>query len=210
MARDEAFCFLYQDNLELLEALGAELLFFSPLRDQTLSEHIHALILPGGYPELYAEDLSRNRTMLRAVREAVDGGMPTLAECGGFLYLHDQLEDDKGTFWPMAGVIPAKAFRTAKLGRFGYVEITAGTDQLLLAKGESIRSHEFHYWDSESCGTDCHARKASGQQEWDCVHGSDTLYAGFPHIYFYGNPNAAVRLMEKAAEYAKEHDRKRT
>lgn len=203
VARDEAFCFFYQDNLDLLEALGAQLLFFSPLHDRELPAGAQALLLPGGYPELYARPLSENYTMLEAVRRAVAGGMPTLAECGGFLYLHEQLEDDKGKFWHMAGVIPAKAFRTGRLGRFGYIEVTAKKDQLLLAAGDSIRSHEFHYWDSESCGADCHAQKASRQQEWDCVHGSDTLYAGFPHIYFYAHPESAVRLIRKAAEYGK-------
>ncbi len=202
VAKDEAFCFLYQDNLELLEELGAELLYFSPLRDRTMPKKVQALILPGGYPELYADVLSSNRTMLDSVRRAVESGMPTLAECGGFLYLHEQLEDESGQFRPMAGVIRARAFRTGKLGRFGYIEVTARKDQLLLAAGEIIRSHEFHYWDSENCGSDCHAKKASRQQEWDCVHGSDTLYAGFPHIYFYANPDAAVRLVRKAAEYA--------
>lgn len=203
VARDEAFCFFYQDNLDLLQALGAQLLFFSPLRDRELPKGAQALLLPGGYPELYARPLSENRAMLESVRRAVMGGMPTVAECGGFLYLHEALEDDKGQFWQMAGVIPAKAFRTGRLGRFGYIEVTAKKDQLLLAAGDSIRSHEFHYWDSESCGTDCHARKASRQQEWDCVHGSDTLYAGFPHIYFYAHPESAVRLLQKAAEYGK-------
>lgn len=201
VARDEAFCFLYQDNLNLLEELGMELVFFSPLRDARLPEGVCGLILPGGYPELYARQLSGNVAMRDSVKAAVTGGLPTLAECGGFLYLHDSLEDGEGQEYPMAGVIAGRAYRTERLRRFGYIELTASKDQMLLGAGERIRSHEFHYWESENCGTDCHARKASGLGEWDCVHGRENLYAGFPHIYFYGNREAAVRLVQRCIRF---------
>lgn len=201
VARDEAFCFLYQDNVNLLEELGAELVYFSPLRDERIPPGVGGLILPGGYPELYARQLSENTTMLRSVKEAAAGGMPTLAECGGFLYLHESLEDDQNRTYPMVGLLKGKAFRTGRLGRFGYIELTARKDQLLFQEGEGIRAHEFHYWDSENCGADCRAEKASGLGQWDCVHGRENLYAGFPHIYFYGNISAAVRMVQRCMEY---------
>lgn len=201
IAKDEAFCFLYQDNLRMLQELGAEFLFFSPLRDAAVPAGASGLILPGGYPEIYAQRLSENRNMLKSIRDALDRKMPTLAECGGFLYLHDSLEDENGQAYPMAGVLAGKAYKTGHLTRFGYIELTAKRDQMLFRAGEKIRSHEFHYWDSETCGTDCHATKASGQGEWDCVHGRDYLYAGFPHIYFYGNPAAAVRFVQQCAAF---------
>lgn len=197
VARDEAFCFLYEDNLELLQELGAELAFFSPLSDHGVPKGSSGLVLPGGYPELYAERLSKNQDMLESVKSAIRGGMPTLAECGGFLYLHDSMENDKNEEYPMAGVVEGRAYRTGRLGRFGYIELTAQKDQLLLKKGERIRAHEFHYWESENCGADCHAAKASGLGAWDCVHGEESLYAGFPHICFYANIAVAVRLVQR-------------
>lgn len=201
VARDEAFCFIYQENLELLEALGCELCFFSPLRDAALPGDISGLWLPGGYPELYLEALSQNTPMLHEIKSAVEGGLPTVAECGGFLYLHRQVD---GT--PLAGVIPAAAHRTVRLQRFGYVELTAEEDNLLCSAGESIRAHEFHYYDSGDCGGGFTARKASGTGEYPCVHGGASLYAGFPHLYLPANPEFAVNFVRKAETYAAARD----
>ncbi len=196
VAEDDAFCFTYLDNLELLEEMGAKLVPFFPLRDGRLPEAVSGLILSGGYPELHAKELGSNRSMRASVRKAVADGMPCIAECGGFLYLHRKLEDTDGRFYPMAGVLDAKAYRTEKLSRFGYVTLTAEEDQLLGKAGTQIRGHEFHYWDSESCGESFHARKPAGRREWDCVHGTNTLYAGFPHLFYYSNlqvPHAFLR-----------------
>lgn len=196
VAEDDAFCFTYLDNLELLEEMGAKLVPFSPLRDGHLPEAVSGLILSGGYPELHAKELGSNRSMRASVRKAVADGMPCIAECGGFLYLHRELEDTDGRFYPMAGVLDAKAYRTEKLSRFGYVTLAAEEDQLLGKAGTQIRGHEFHYWDSESCGESFHARKPAGRREWDCVHGTNTLYAGFPHLFYYSNlqvPHAFLR-----------------
>ncbi len=120
VAKDAAFCFTYLDNLELLKELGAELVPFSPMEDEKLPEGLQGLILSGGYPELHAEALGRNQSMRRAVKDAIEGGMPCIAECGGFLYLHRELEGMDGKRWPMAGVIDAEAYRTNRLGRFYY------------------------------------------------------------------------------------------
>ncbi len=196
VAEDDAFCFTYLDNLELLEEMGAKLVPFSPVRDGRLPEAVSGLILSGGYPELHAKELGSNRSMRASVRKAVADGMPCIAECGGFLYLHRELEGTDGRFYPMAGVLDAKAYRTEKLSRFGYVTLTAEEDQLLGKAGTQIRGHEFHYWDSESCGESFHARKPAGRREWDCVHGTNTLYAGFPHLFYYSNlqvPHAFLR-----------------
>lgn len=199
VARDEAFCFLYRENLETLEALGCELCFFSPLRDEALPDNIGGLYLPGGYPELHAQALSQNGAMLKGIREAVLCGLPTLAECGGFLYLHEQLDG-----FEMAGVIPARAFRTDRLRRFGYVTLRAGEDNLLCRAGDSIRAHEFHYYESESPGGCFTAVKPDGRT-WDCVHASHTLWAGFPHLYFPANESFAIEFVRKAANYAQRH-----
>ena len=200
VAQDEAFCFTYRDNLQLLQDLGAELVPFSPLADAGLPENMQGLILSGGYPELHAARLAENASMREAVREAVQGGLPCIAECGGFLYLHRTLEGEDGKDYPMAGVISARAYRTPRLSRFGYIILTAKEDQLLLAKGEEIRGHEFHYWESESCGEAMRAQKPLRKRGWDCVHGAASLYAGFPHLFFYSNPDAALRFLEKCEE----------
>ena len=127
LAKDEAFCFFYQDNLELLEEMGAQLIPFSPIHDEKLPENIDGMLFHGGYPELYAKALSENKKMLTSVREAVQAGIPYMAECGGFMYLHQEMEDMEGHSWPMAGVIPGKSWRTPRLTRFGYITLEDGT-----------------------------------------------------------------------------------
>ena len=198
VARDAAFCFLYQENLDLLESLGCELVFFSPLADAALPENIHGLYLCGGYPELHAETLEANASMRNSVRCAIQRGLPTIAECGGFLFLHDTLDGRA-----MCGAVRGAAFETARLQRFGYITLTAKKDNLLCAKGQSIRSHEFHYWDSESPGADFIAAKAGRDRTYPCVHATETLYAGFPHLYLPANVRFAenfVSAMERSKQ----------
>ncbi len=200
IAQDEAFCFLYQENLELLQELGCDLCFFSPLRHVALPQHIGGLYLPGGYPELYLDGLCGNTSMRQTIKDAIGNGLPTIAECGGFLYLHDMLDG-----FPMTGVICGAAYRTEKLQRFGYATLTAKRDNLLCNTGKSIRVHEFHYYESENCGEDFAAHKASGTSTYACCHASDTLFAGFPHLYFPANPEFTKNFVQKAIEYAKKH-----
>lgn len=194
VARDEAFCFLYHENLALLSALGAELCFFSPVHDSVLPEQVQGLYLPGGYPELHANALSGNQTMLASIKNAVEHSLPTIAECGGFLYLHETLDG-----LPMTGVIHAAAFRTNKLQRFGYITLTAQSDNLLCKANESIRAHEFHYYESDSPGSGFLAEKPYSTHQYPCIHATDVLYAGFPHLYFPANIAFAQRFVEKAS-----------
>ena len=201
VAQDDAFCFTYLDNLELLEEMGAELVPFSPLQDKELPDRLSGIILSGGYPELHAKELSKNISMRESVRDAVKNGMPCIAECGGFLYLHRELEGSDGMYYPMAGVLDAKAFRTNKLGRFGYITLEAREDQLLGAAGIKVRGHEFHYWDSDHCGESFHAKKPAGRREWDCVCGNETMYAGFPHLFYYSNLQVPYEFLKKCREY---------
>lgn len=188
IARNEAFRFYYQENIALLKHLGASLVEFDPIRDQTLPEGVKGLILGGGYPELYAEALSANRSMREAIKKAVMEGMPMLAECGGFLYLHDELETKEGTVYPMAGVISGRAYPVGKLSRFGYIELASDGGTPLLPGQETIRGHEFHYWESTNCGRTLLAVKPGGGKSWECVHGKDGFLAGFPHLYYPSNP----------------------
>ncbi len=199
VAKDEAFCFLYRDNLALLARYGAHVRFFSPLSDAALPAGTQALILPGGYPELFAKRLSENAPMRTAIREAIEGGMPCLAECGGFLYLHDTLEDMDGNSYPMCGVLHANAFRTQKLGRFGYVTLSANADSAFFEKGEPIRAHEFHYFESGDPGAAFSAAKPNGRQ-WTCMHAEGSLLAGFPHLFYESNPKPVERFLRLAAK----------
>lgn len=201
VARDEAFCFYYRDNLELLERLGCELVPFSPLSDKTLPEGISGLILGGGYPELYALQLSANEDMRRSVRAALREDIPTIAECGGFMYLHGAIEDAEGVMRPMVGYIEGRVKRTGRLQRFGYADLYARQDTMLAHKGESMAAHEFHYWDSNHCGKDYQVVKRSNGLCYDAVVASAHVYAGFPHLFFYANPKAAVRYVIACREY---------
>lgn len=199
VARDEAFCFFYRDNLALMERLGAELVFFSPIHDSALPAGTQGMLLTGGYPELYARELSENGPMRDSIAAAVKSGMPCLAECGGFLYLHRELEDMDGNFWPMAGVLDAVAHRTKKLSRFGYITLTANASAALLDAGEQIRGHEFHYFESEDCGDACTAEKPSGARRWQCMHAEGRLLAGFPHLFYESDPRLIEHFLRLSA-----------
>ena len=156
VARDKAFCFYYEDNLRLLEQLGAELVEFSPLEDASLPENVQGLYLGGGYPELYVRQLSKNETMRQSILQALQRGLPCIAECGGFLYLQQTLLDA-----PMVGFLQGGGFYTGHLVHFGYAQLTASADSMLLEKDETLNVHEFHYYDVDDPGDGFTARKTS-------------------------------------------------
>ena len=194
VAQDKAFCFYYADNFDILRAFGAELVPFSPLADEKLPEGIDGLYLGGGYPELHAAQLAENHTMRARIRAAVLGGLPTIAECGGFLYLHRTLDDAA-----MAGVLDADAHLTKKLQPFGYVTLTARRDNLLCRAGERIRAHAFQFAVASGAGGDFDGEKPNGRA-WACVHATETLYAGFPHLYFRANSAFAEHFVRRCAQ----------
>ena len=204
IAQDRAFCFYYAENLELLDHYGAELVPFSPLEDAALPENLDGLYFGGGYPELYAKQLSENETMKESFRRQIEAGMPYLAECGGFMYLHETMEDMKRERWQMVGVLPGHAFYTGKLGRFGYVELTAQKEQILGEAGETIRAHEFHYFDSSENGDAFRAQKPRRKRGWDCMQASETHAAGFPHLYYYSNPAFAANFVKACRNWEQE------
>ena len=169
VAEDEAFCFFYADNFRLLGEMGAEIVPFSPMEDKQLPDDLDGLLLYGGYPELNGKKLEQNTTMKDMIREKLKAGMPCMAECGGFMYLHEEMEGMDGNFYQMAGVIPGKAYRTPKLSRFGYVTLTQKKPALGMEDFGEIPAHEFHYFDSENCGGDFHAAKPESKRGWDYV-----------------------------------------
>ena len=193
VARDEAFCFYYQENFRLLEQMGAELVYFSPLRDKKIPNRVDGLLFGGGYPENYARELAKNAAMRESIRRSIAAGMPFLAECGGFLYLHRTLEGSDGKHWEMAGVYPFDAYRTNRLRRFGYV-------RLLTSSGQEIHGHEFHYWESEDPGTDWEAVKPTGNRSWRCIHEKGGQIGGFPHLYYASCPDFLRKWLDVCAK----------
>ena len=205
VAQDEAFCFTYAETLEAFRDAGAEVVFFSPLRDTALPENIGGLYLPGGYPELHARELSENTSLLREIKRKIEFGLPTVAECGGFLYLGQSLTDAEGQSWPMAGVLPGEAKDAGRLVRFGYAALSADSDSMLFRAGESFPIHEFHHWDSTANGTALAAKKPVGGAEWRCGSVNEHFYAGFPHLYWAGTP-LPQRFAAAAENYRRDHD----
>ena len=205
VAQDEAFCFTYAETLEAFRDAGAEVVFFSPLRDTALPENIGGMYLPGGYPELHARELSGNTSLLREIKQKIESGLPTAAECGGFLYLGQSLTDAEGQSWPMAGVLPGEAKDAGRLVRFGYATLSADSDSLLFRAGESFPIHEFHHWDSTANGVALAAKKPVGGAEWRCGFVNEHFYAGFPHLYWAGTP-LPQRFAAAAENYRRDHD----
>ena len=199
IARDRAFCFYYEDNLDLLREMGCEIVPFSPVSDKQLPEDLSGLYLGGGYPELHGKELSSNYAMLESVRTAIGNGMPALAECGGFMYLHSSLQSPDGSRWKMAGVIHGNVSFTAKLQHFGYVEMQAIRDTFLCRKGERIRAHEFHRSISDAQQDVFLERK--GGRAWTGFVLQDNLLAGWPHLHFMADPVLALNFVQKCRDY---------
>ena len=204
VAKDEAFCFLYEETLDVLQKAGVEIVYFSPLHDNCLPENIDGLYLPGGYPELYAKGLSENEVMRNTIRTAIENGLPTVAECGGFLYLCQTLQDTEGVIHYMAGILPVNGVKTEKLVRFGYAELRANADSMLFRTGETVPIHEFHYWDTTEKGEAFTMVKPISGRSWQCGFANETLYAGFPHLYFAGNEKLVQRFVATMEKRRKE------
>lgn len=194
IAYDEAFCFYYEDNFRLLKDLGAEIVFFSPINDKILSNDINAIIIGGGYPELYAKKLSDNKTMIESIYQFIKNGGVCIAECGGFMYLHESFENYK-----MVGVIKGKCFMTQKLKRFGYITLKAKKNNILCKKGEEIKAHEFHYSDCDNNGDSFLATKVTGKN-WECIVSDKNLFAGYPHINFWSNIDFIKNFIQKVID----------
>lgn len=207
LASDDAFCFFYQDNLELLQEMGAELIPFSPLYDKQIPEKLSGLLFYGGYPELYAEELSKNESMKTSIKKALNGGMPCIAECGGFMYLQEYIRDESGTEFPMVGFLEGKSYPTGSLKRFGYVTLTGG--RIFGKEAGDIPAHEFHYYDSEVCGEAFLAEKPMSNRSWKCMISTDTVLAGYPHIHYYGNEKIPENFLEQCRRCREQEKRAR-
>ena len=202
IAKDIAFCFYYEDNLELLTELGANLIPFSPIHDTSLPNNLDGLLLGGGYADLYANELSQNQTMRQSIYDAVKHGMPCIAEGSGFSYLHQTMSDDQGNPKTMVGIFSEHIQTAKRLQNFGYFMLTANENTLLLNQGEQLPIHEFHYQYSSNDGNACLAVKPNSKKAHSCIHASNTLWAGFPHLHFYANPMVAERFIQACRNHS--------
>ena len=199
IARDEAFCFCYSENLELLHAAGAEIVPFSPLHDPALPAGIDGLYLPGGYPELHAGRLAQNESLLREIREAATSGLPVYAECGGFMLLAESIGGR-----PMAGVFPARALMLTKRKALGYRQVTLTADSPLGPAGTVARGHEFHYSETEMpeevarCYRLCRPGGEDLGPEGYRVH---NVLASYVHLHFGSNPQVPANFVESCRKF---------
>ncbi|MBI3910081.1 MAG: cobyrinate a,c-diamide synthase [Armatimonadetes bacterium] len=196
LARDEAFCFYYRDNLALLEAAGAEIVPFSPLRDRELPSDTQGIYLGGGYPELHAARLAANQSMQRAICACAAQGRPIYAECGGLMYLCEVLSTD-GTDYPMVGIVPGRTVMESRLQAIGYREVTLWRDTVLGPRGTVARGHEFHHSRYEGSAPVERAAFAVGERRLG--YATETLLASYIHLHFGSNPRLAEQFVTQCA-----------
>lgn len=200
VAKDEAFCFIYEDNLTELKNAGAKIVFFSPIHDACIPEGVAGLILPGGYPELHLKELSENTSMLESIRKAYEAKMPIFAECGGFMYLQKSIEDKDGVVYITTELFDGELKFKGKPVRFGYVTLKEKSPNFL-DEGEEIKGHEFHYYDCDDNGSDVICTKPFTGRTYEAVKDFDNVWAGFPHLYFPSNPSFAQKFVEKCVSF---------
>lgn len=204
IARDKAFTFYYQDSLDYLEEMGAELVPFSPIRDQFLPD-VDGLYIGGGFPEMFLDALNTNEPMINSIRKAYQDQMPIYAECGGYMYLCREIEDWSGQTWNGVGLVPARVKMTQKLQALGYVEARALQDSPLAAAGDVLRGHEFHYSLIEDLDREQNAfafyggRNSPGRPE-GYVQGN--LIASYLHIQMRSHPEAVSRFIGACRSYS--------
>lgn len=201
VARDEAFSFYYPENLELLEAHGARIAFFSPMRDHALPTGAQGLYMGGGFPEVYAKDLTANASLLREVRAAAAAGMPIYAECGGLMYLCEGIEDFDGARHPMAGLVPGWARMRVDRLHLGYLEAEAQAPSVVAEPGARVRGHEYHWaeWAAPP-GRECPpAYRIVNQGGRPEGFAHRNLLASFLHVHFGAAPHMAARLVAACA-----------
>lgn len=204
VAYDAAFCFYYEDNFDLLREAGADLIFFSPISEDALPKDIGGLYLGGGYPELYAERLAGNTSLMDAIRQAVAAGMPTYAECGGLMFLTESITDLRGNTYPMIGAVPGRAQMRERLA-MGYREVTALRDTILLPAGGRARGHEFHYSDWSGPLADDHAAYQITPRLREEVRAEgyvrDNVLASYVHLHFSAHRDLAWNFVDACTRW---------
>ncbi len=195
VARDEAFSFHYQANLDMLTDLGCELVEFSPLNAEKLPPDLDGIYLAGGFPEVFAEELAANKKFRQNLLQQLNSGLVCFAECGGFMYLLSEICSEAGECYPMVGYYPGKAVMTDSLQNFGYVEVD-------LPGKQRLRGHEFHYSRLEKAGDLPYRGTIRSQRRGNERQGmvvSNNVLAGYPHLHFYSNPEFVANWLNLCA-----------
>jgi cobyrinic acid a,c-diamide synthase len=209
VARDKAFCFVYESNLQLFRNSGAELIEFSPLADASLPEGISGIYLPGGYPEAYADELSANSSMKKEIKGAIEAGMPVYAECGGFIYLTAGIAvkgDGRESLKEFVGIFPVTTTMLNKRKALGYREIKLLADSILGRKGAVARGHEFHYSETEEMSGDIERLYQVSKRENDLGtegYRYKNCLASYIHLHFGSNPGMAEAFVDSCRKFGK-------
>lgn len=201
VAKDAAFNFYYQENLELLEAYGAKLVYFSPLQGEEVPAEADGLYIGGGFPEEFADELARNEASKTSIRAAITSGIPTLAECGGFMYLTESITNTDDREYPMVGLIPGKVKMQKKLAALGYREIFGTPGNFLIDQDQEAKGHEFHFSIFEGAEGLPYAYETKGRfgkKAEGYMRGN--LVAGYTHFHFASNPKLVERWIEACVE----------
>ncbi|MGB5747248.1 MAG: cobyrinate a,c-diamide synthase [Desulfobacterales bacterium] len=211
VARDSAFCFYYQDNLELLEGQGAELVFFSPIAGDDLPMDIDGLYLGGGYPELFGHQLAENRKLRERIKEKSNAGMPIYGECGGFMYLCESLFDQHGNRYPMAGCFPFTTRMFPRLKALGYREITLTKRTVIGDSGMILRGHEFHYSELTTNTPDVqNAYRISDRSGLDKPpdgYLTKRTLGSYNHLHFGSQPEAAKYFVDNCLAFQRQKEK---
>lgn len=205
VAKDKAFCFYYQENIEIMEAAGAEIVFFSPVEDQRLPDNIGGIYLGGGYPELFAGRLSQNDKLIDEIKRMSDNNMPVYGECGGFMYLCKEITDHDGNTYPMTGCLPFSLKMLPKLKALGYREITLGEETVIGEKGVTARGHEFHYSEivnpEESDKSVYQVTKRASTDSVKEGYAKKNTLGSYIHLHFGSNPAIGESFVNKCLDW---------
>jgi len=208
VARDNAFCFYYQDNLDLLATAGAQLVEFSPMKATSLPPDLDGIYLGGGYPELFARQLSANTAMRRQIRNQCDAGMPIYGECGGFMYLGRQISDLEGRPFPMTGCFPVETRMLSRLKALGYRQIELTRDSIIGGAGDVIRGHEFHYSElsqiSNSVDTEYRVTPRVGNRAQPEGYRINNTLGSYIHLHFGSCHAVATNFVDSCRRYQRE------
>lgn len=210
IAKDEAFSFYYPSSLEVLERIGAELVYFSPIHDEKLPK-VAGLILGGGFPESFLNELMENKTMIEDIKQKAKMGMPIYAECGGYMYLCNSIRDFENKEYIMCDIVPAKAIMCDKLQRVGYVTGKLKKDCAFGDKGDLLKGHEFHFSKIEMLkeydkAFELYSNRRGRMEDGGYISENGNIIASYLHIHFSSCIKQVEKYMRRCAEYEREHN----
>lgn len=205
VAYDQAFRFYYHENFKILERLGVELHFFSPLKDRSLPKDCCGLYIGGGYPELFAEQLEANVSLRKQIYDRAQHGIPIYAECGGYMYLNKHFIDRDGKKYEFVGLFDGESQMTERLQNFGYAEIETVSENFMFSKGQKVRAHEFHksiiLRKEENYCVKVTKNRDGNERVWNCGMQKENVFAMYPHLYFPSCQQIAENFVNQCIEF---------